>query len=158
MSYIKDAIDLLQDLNDRADSREFASEVREIMKVIMDVQKEQIAIEGRNRKLVEENSQLKRRIAELEKVDKSSVTFGRDKDFRMSGQEIKILQAIGNREGQTTSQLSQEITVGEQTTQHFLDKLYKKNFVDFPIIPDVDKTYNLTAEGRAWLAEANLLD
>ena len=37
-----------------------------------------------------------------------------DKDFKISADEIKVLQAIGKGEGETTLQLSKEIAAGEQ--------------------------------------------
>ena len=159
MSYIKDAIDLTQDLNDRAESREFSSEVREILKLIMDAYREQVAVEKRNLELAAENSQLKRKIAELEKGDNSSVTWGRDKPSRMSGEETKILQALAHIKNQNAVRLSQEIGASEQKTKYYLNELCQKNLAVFAMVSDQeDLTYNLTEEGRAWLFEADLLD
>ena len=40
-----------------------------------------------------------------------------DKDFKISADEIKILQAIGKGEGESTLQLSKNISAGKQKTQ-----------------------------------------
>ncbi len=108
--------------------------------------------------LESENDQLKKKIAKPETRDKSPVTWGREKGSRMSGEEIKILQAIGDTEGQTTLQLSQVIAAGEQKMKYFLNRLFDKGLAYFQIVRGQEKTYYLTDEGRAWLYDADLLD
>ena len=79
-----------------------------------------------------------------------------DKNFKLSADEIKILQAIGKGEGESTLQLSKNISAGEQKTQNFLDRLCDKGYVMCPKIPGLHEAYFLTKKG--WLAEADLLD
>ena len=158
MGAIKDVVDLTEKLLNRVKNREFANDVKNILSLIMAVQRDQIETEDRNRKLAEENTQLKIRIAELEKVEKTSVTRGRDKPSRMSGEEIKLLQALAHIENQNAVRLSQEIGASVQKTKYYLNKLVEKNLAIIAMVSSEDLTYNLTEEGRAWLAEADLLD
>ena len=79
-----------------------------------------------------------------------------DKDFKLSADEIKILQAIGKGEGESTLQLSKNISAGKQKTQYILDRLRDKGYVKCPEIPGQFGAYFLTKKG--WLAEADLLD
>ena len=79
-----------------------------------------------------------------------------DESSKLSADEIKILQAIGKGEGESTLQLSKNISAGKQKTQIILDRLCDKGYVKCPEIPGQYGTYFLTKKG--WLAEAGLLD
>ena len=79
-----------------------------------------------------------------------------DKDFKISADEIKILQAIGKGEGESTLQLSENISAGGQKTQYILDRLCDKGYVKCPKNPGKYGAYFLTKKG--WLAEADLPD
>ena len=79
-----------------------------------------------------------------------------DKDFKISADEIKILQAIGKGEGASTLQLSKNISAGEQKTQYILDRLCDKGYIKCLENPGLYGAYFLTKKG--WLAEADLLD
>ena len=79
-----------------------------------------------------------------------------DKNFKLSADEIKILQAIGKGEGESTLQLSKNISAGKQKTQYILDRLRDKGYVKCPKNPGQYEACFLTKKG--WLAEAGLLD
>ncbi len=159
MSYIKDAIDLLQDLNAKIENQVFASEVREILKLIMEAHKDQIETEGRSNILQVENANLNQWCRELEsklssKIEVKSVY---EPKFEPSEDMIEVLKFLAKAEA-SLDKVATSCDFSVTKAEYFLDQLFDAKLTSSMLVFGDPTLYHLTNQGRAYLYENGLLD
>lgn len=156
MGTIVDLTNLVTRLIDSVQDRKFAGELREIQRMISNLQSEQAVLHERNISLMRENEDLRKSILSLQmKEAQPQQPIRNDK---LDETSTKILIAIANERKLTRDMVYYRFGLSKAKGDYYFDGLLELKFIHMTHGQmGVGMFYSTTAAGRKYLAENNLL-
>ncbi len=156
MGTIKDLTDLVTQYIDSVDDRKFASELRDIQKMIILIQREQSVLQEQNAKLQSENIKLQKQAA-------FSDTSGRKNKPKNTNEPsedmLNVLHYCSEcNEGASTGMVQNKFQFSSAKAELLLGKLSEEELIDYgSLIMGQDIQYVPTQEGLELLDENDLI-
>lgn len=160
MGAIKDLVDLVTQLTNNVQDRKFAAELREIQKMIADIQTEHAALHEQRIELMTENAELKQTIASLkEEIANSSIQESTHTNRIPEQAEKMLIFLASTRDRTTKDDAIHHAGLSTAKGDYFFDMLLKNEYVVRTSGQiGVGWFYAATSEGRKYLAENELLE
>ena len=169
MGDIKDIVDLISELSNRVENRHTQQDLRDILKQVMDLQKEWAELADQNRELRHERDKL---TDELEQLRTSNQESKKEDVYKLTpppeilqemygvvGEDWNALVEFAHHpNGVTGNDLAYQLDCSEVKARYFIDELVEKDLVSISKKVEDIVFYALTAEGRRLLYQAGELD
>jgi septal ring factor EnvC (AmiA/AmiB activator) len=164
MGAIKDLVDLVTQLNNSVEDRKFAGELREIQRMIGNIQSDHAAIHEQRIQLMIENAELKQVIASLKeevaalKQQKEHSKHQHESSGQsISKEEEQILLLLAKTEEATAHQIAYQLQYDLTKTEYWLEHLRDNDMIYFSFVMNQPTAYYLEQGGRKYLVENGLI-
>jgi len=160
MGTIKDLVDLVTQLTNSVQDRKFAAELREIQKMIADIQTEHAALHEQRIELMTENAELKQTIATLkEEIANRNIQEPTQADRLPEQAEKMLIFLASTRENTTKDDAIHHTKLSTAKGDYYFDILLKNKYIVRTSGQiGVGWFYAATAAGRNYLVENELIE